>query len=143
MARDARPCPGLERVLDVARQPRAGLDREVAGRAAEPSRPRQVALRDRDGRHVVEGQGQSRRIPGGMEVADGVRDVLPRLVDVAVAQQRRPEHVQRPCLHRQVADLAEDRQRLAELLLAVPGEFPEVAVVAEAPQRIAFTAPVA
>ena len=81
--------------------------------------------------------------PGGMEVPDGMRDVLPRFVDVSIAQQRRPEHVQCPCFHRQVTDLAEDRQRLAELLLAVPGEFAELAVVAEAPQRVAFTAPVA
>ena len=70
-------------------------------------------------------------------------DVSARLVDLPVAQQRGPEHVQAPGLHRQVADLAEDRQRLAELVDAIAGHRAEVAVVAEPPDGIPFAPPVA
>ena len=62
---------------------------------------------------------------------------------VPVAQERRPQHVQPPGLHREVARGAEHADRLAELVLAVAREGAEVFVIADPPQRVRLAAQVA
>ena len=86
-------------------------------RAAPRSRAArgEVALGHRDGRQVVEGEGDAGHVAGGVEVAEGVRDVLLGLGGVALPEQPGAQHVQRPGLHRPVAGPAEDLERLAEL----------------------------
>ena len=62
---------------------------------------------------------QAQRDPGNIsalvEQTKGQRDRLSRLLVVARLHQRRPDHMQRPTLHRAIPDSTEDLQRLAEL----------------------------
>ena len=106
--RGVRPAVELELVVHEVGKPDATRRRQGPRGPPQPGGPRQVAIGDRDRGVVVEGQGDPGDVAERMEQSQRPRCILAGVLQALGPDLGRADHMERPGLHRPIADPPED-----------------------------------